>query len=178
MQLDLTKKQLKTLLEVVYLGNWMINAQRDGSKKDPIMQEHDDMAKFIYSKAGEAGLKQHVQYDKEMKKWFPTQYLELDSEVTKFHLEYNNNTFWEALIDRLGSRDLSKLYKLIELQDMSIFERMNEQAKCNEKYEIEFEKNGIDRLVIDETVEIRQKIQRNDPCPCGSNKKFKKCCGR
>jgi len=21
------------------------------------------------------------------------------------------------------------------------------------------------------------KISRNDPCPCGSNKKYKKCCG-
>lgn len=24
---------------------------------------------------------------------------------------------------------------------------------------------------------IAEKIGRNDPCPCGSNKKFKKCCG-
>ena len=23
-----------------------------------------------------------------------------------------------------------------------------------------------------------QKVGRNEPCPCGSNKKFKKCCGR
>lgn len=22
------------------------------------------------------------------------------------------------------------------------------------------------------------KVNRNDPCPCGSSKKFKKCCGR
>ena len=26
--------------------------------------------------------------------------------------------------------------------------------------------------------ERRQKVGRNDPCPCGSGKKFKKCCGR
>jgi hypothetical protein len=25
---------------------------------------------------------------------------------------------------------------------------------------------------------IRQKVGRNEPCPCGSGKKFKKCCGR
>lgn len=24
----------------------------------------------------------------------------------------------------------------------------------------------------------RRKIGRNDPCPCGSEKKYKKCCGR
>ena len=23
-----------------------------------------------------------------------------------------------------------------------------------------------------------QKVQRNDPCPCGSGKKYKKCCGK
>jgi uncharacterized protein YecA (UPF0149 family) len=23
-----------------------------------------------------------------------------------------------------------------------------------------------------------QKVGRNDPCPCGSGKKFKKCCGK
>jgi uncharacterized protein YecA (UPF0149 family) len=24
---------------------------------------------------------------------------------------------------------------------------------------------------------VSQKIGRNDPCPCGSGKKYKKCCG-
>ena len=33
---------------------------------------------------------------------------------------------------------------------------------------------------IDCTLEIKEtrRIGRNDPCPCGSNVKFKKCCGR
>ena len=29
-----------------------------------------------------------------------------------------------------------------------------------------------------ESTTIRKKIGRNDPCPCGSGKKYKKCCGR
>ncbi|MGC8719735.1 MAG: SEC-C metal-binding domain-containing protein [Thermodesulforhabdaceae bacterium] len=28
------------------------------------------------------------------------------------------------------------------------------------------------------TVKNKQKVGRNDPCPCGSGKKYKKCCGR
>ena len=28
------------------------------------------------------------------------------------------------------------------------------------------------------TVRKEKKIGRNDPCPCGSGKKYKKCCGR
>ncbi|MDG2285973.1 MAG: SEC-C metal-binding domain-containing protein [Alphaproteobacteria bacterium] len=26
------------------------------------------------------------------------------------------------------------------------------------------------------TIQNKQKVGRNDPCPCGSGKKFKKCC--
>ena len=28
------------------------------------------------------------------------------------------------------------------------------------------------------TVHVEKKPGRNDPCPCGSGKKYKKCCGR
>jgi uncharacterized protein YecA (UPF0149 family) len=28
------------------------------------------------------------------------------------------------------------------------------------------------------TVVKGEKVGRNDPCPCGSGKKYKKCCGR
>ncbi|MCL0091229.1 SEC-C metal-binding domain-containing protein [Dehalococcoidia bacterium] len=28
-----------------------------------------------------------------------------------------------------------------------------------------------------EVAEAKPKVGRNDPCPCGSGKKFKKCCG-
>ena len=31
---------------------------------------------------------------------------------------------------------------------------------------------------IKATIDTKVKIGRNDPCPCGSGKKYKKCCGR
>ncbi len=27
-------------------------------------------------------------------------------------------------------------------------------------------------------IKTRKKVGRNDPCPCGSGKKYKKCCGK
>jgi len=33
------------------------------------------------------------------------------------------------------------------------------------------------RMIKPETVHKEQTVGRNDPCPCGSGKKFKKCCG-
>ncbi len=29
-----------------------------------------------------------------------------------------------------------------------------------------------------EPIRVEQKPERNDPCPCGSGKKYKKCCGK
>ena len=38
---------------------------------------------------------------------------------------------------------------------------------------------GIDRQHKQQTVRRdKPKVGRNDPCPCGSGKKYKKCCGR
>jgi SEC-C motif-containing protein len=33
-------------------------------------------------------------------------------------------------------------------------------------------------LVTKTFVRDQPKVGRNDPCPCGSNKKYKKCCGK
>ncbi len=39
------------------------------------------------------------------------------------------------------------------------------------------EMEHIEDTVMQGSFEARQKIGRNDPCPCGSGKKYKKCCG-
>lgn len=43
-------------------------------------------------------------------------------------------------------------------------------AETKHKLYLEQKKSG--------TVVVGKKIGRNDPCPCGSGKKYKKCCGR
>ena len=30
----------------------------------------------------------------------------------------------------------------------------------------------------EQTIAVTQKVGRNEPCPCGSGKKFKNCCGK
>ena len=36
---------------------------------------------------------------------------------------------------------------------------------------------GGEKSVVNKTVVNKNKVGRNDPCPCGSGKKYKKCCG-
>jgi len=44
------------------------------------------------------------------------------------------------------------------------------------KYEIEFNKSLEEMKKSFEQFQREKKVGRNDPCPCGSGKKYKKCC--
>ena len=83
--------------------------------------------------------------------------LELLQELTDHNLDLMNNT----------RQWLLKGYTLAELVPMeqSWFEAMPELAGANKKAEVF-------------SLATRRKIGQNDPCPCGSGLKFKKCCGR
>ncbi len=67
--------------------------------------------------------------------------------------------------------------------------RMNEVAKIFEqngwKYSIEIDKDKPEDITDLEILlnwpkpkEVEKKVGRNEPCPCGSGKKYKKCCGQ
>ncbi|MBQ8917973.1 MAG: SEC-C domain-containing protein, partial [Oscillospiraceae bacterium] len=40
------------------------------------------------------------------------------------------------------------------------------------------ENTGGDGSLTKKPMRAGTKVGRNDPCPCGSGKKYKKCCGR
>lgn len=44
--------------------------------------------------------------------------------------------------------------------------------------DIDAEKEMIDNAEKVEPIHAEKAPGRNDPCPCGSGKKYKKCCGR
>lgn len=71
--------------------------------------------------------------------------------------------------------DKEKLYK--NMVDARA-EWLYELPQWNDIYDEETRK----RLFLEQrksgTIRKEKKIGRNDPCPCGSGKKYKKCCGR
>jgi SWIM/SEC-C metal-binding protein len=67
--------------------------------------------------------------------------------------------------------------------------RMTEVAKIfeknNWKYTIELQRDQPEDITDLEIllnwpkpIEVQNKVGRNEPCPCGSGKKYKKCCGK
>ncbi|MFC1491351.1 preprotein translocase subunit SecA [Nitrospinota bacterium] len=98
--------------------------------------------------------------------------------------EYKKEAFemFEELNDRIDSETLLYLYKLdagdegIRIED---HEREQEMYMTHDDVEA-FGDNGAEAAVRTATPVRRKspKVGRNQPCPCGSGKKYKHCCGR
>ena len=86
----------------------------------------------------------------------PIEEMEEDTEV---NLIYDQEKLYKNMVDAKADW----LYQLPQWDEIFTKERQKELY-------LEQKKSG--------TIVKGAKIGRNDPCPCGSGKKYKKCCGR
>lgn len=147
--IGLTREQFFALLKAVYLGNWMANANRDGSPEDPHKKEYEEIEDYIFSYAKYFGFAEYVD-DEEAKegKFFPTRKFEEETDADKLHEEYDEETFWDELSDSLGERDFYSKYSDKEREKMSREEHFIKMQECIIKWENELIDNGIERLGI------------------------------
>ena len=87
--------------------------------------------------------------------------MDLDSmdENSEFELDIQ----WETLLFNMFKADADYLYGLEEWSGILSEERY---------------KQIYDDFRRSRTVRVEKKPGRNDPCPCGSGKKYKNCCGK
>ena len=85
--------------------------------------------------------------------------IETMDENTKVTLAFDKELLYKNMVDAKADW----LYELPQWNDIFTEEKRKELYK-------EQKKSG--------TVVKPHKIGRNDPCPCGSGKKYKHCCGR
>jgi Preprotein translocase subunit SecA (ATPase, RNA helicase) len=98
--------------------------------------------------------------------------------------EYKKEAFYlfVDLMKRIKETTLSYLFR-IEIKETresseEIIEELEKEEIDSKKLQYKREdlfKEGEE--VASQPVRV-QKIGRNDPCPCGSGKKYKKCCGK
>ena len=80
-------------------------------------------------------------------------------EDTKVSLAFDKEKLYKNMVDA----------KADWLYELPQWEKIFDEDKRHKLY-LEQKKSG--------TIIKEQKIYPNDPCPCGSGKKYKKCCGR
>ncbi len=129
MQIELTNRELRRLLDLVYIGNWVLNSTRG----DDRFQEYDNLESKIFSyvpalsepwngtivpsKAyAEGGIHEAIAY-------------------------YEDNVFYEILAEELSRRDMD-YPEITEENYDEIVGRMSQ-------YMSEFQASGVDHLVLE-----------------------------
>lgn len=146
-----TKEQFEDLLKMVYLGNWMANAHRNGSVEDPQIEKYEKIEDYIFSLAPKFGLEKYIDREEEdNNKIYPSGLFEMETDVDELHEEYDNNTFWDEAAERFGERDFHEKYTEKEIEAMSQKERFLKTYEFIDAYSDELSKNGIKRLRLKE----------------------------
>jgi hypothetical protein len=202
------KLDIHAYLEVIYNGNPInkgIAVNEDGFSNirvfdhSRVKQEHQmrksvpfyPFTKEQLLKAGEPGFvdrnSSYVQLVNFITKNYKINRVEADSIVEECvyatRIDDNPNHIMQYLADRF---EFDSLEDIKALMDKVVY-FMNNTRKWSLKGHTSTELGNQERksmLPLPQTMssqshnESDEKIGRNEPCPCGSNKKYKKCCGR
>ncbi len=92
--------------------------------------------------------------------------------------EYKREGFdmFMAMFQRFKEESLSLLLRIRPMREEEI-EKLEESKRRKQEKQLNYRRGEGD----DKPTTVRRegkKVGRNDPCPCGSGKKYKKCCGR
>jgi preprotein translocase subunit SecA len=97
-------------------------------------------------------------------------------------IEYKKESFsmFEALRARIEEETIRYLYLFepISAEELEAREREREEARRRHAREQNLVYNAGELSPTVPTRREAAKVGRNDPCPCGSGKKFKKCHGK
>ena len=134
MELQLTEKQFRRLLDLVYIGNWVLNSTRG----DDRIQDYDKVESHIFSHCLDHGMAALVElYDGEI---IPSRAF-AEGGIHEAIMAYEDVTFFEILAEELALRDLDAERATAENYD-EVMDRM-------EQYMGEFEAHGTDHISVD-----------------------------
>ena len=135
MQIDLTTKEFRHLLDMVYIGNWILNSLRG----DDRFQPYDDLESKLFSLC-----RQH-KMDVLTEDWngipVPSKAY-VEGGIHEAIAFYEDNVFYEILAEELSRRDMD----YPEINE----ENYEEIVRRMDRYMNEFQLSGVDRLILDE----------------------------
>jgi len=96
-------------------------------------------------------------------------------------MEYKKESFdmFEALRSRIEEETIRFLFLFepISQKEPDVQEKEREEMRRKAQKDQELVFSSSDSGPVTPKKRTSQKVGRNDPCPCGSGKKYKKCCG-
>ena len=134
MGLHLTERQYRRLLDLVYIGNWVLNSTRG----DDRIRDYDQVESLIFSHCLDHGMAQLIElYNGEI---IPSRAF-AEGGIHEAIMEYENNVVFDILAEDLARRDMD---------DAPIDEsNYDELASRIDAYIAEFEEHGTDNILVD-----------------------------
>ena len=149
MKINFTKREYRLLLDIVYLGQWMLEAHKLGEENED--DEYEMLVQKIYSFGKEMGCDDLIIPEKKLNKFYPSRIYEEESGIHDIIDQYNDDTFWDELVNRLAERD-TRAEAEASNQDISSVEDFWKLSIPHEnRYADEFSENGLKNLTISET---------------------------
>ena len=134
MNLELNSKQFRRLLDLVYIGNWVLNSTRG----DQRFRDYDEVESLVFAKAileGMPSLAAFYQGEVVPSRAF------IEGGIHEAIADYEGAVFFDILAEDLARRDMN---------DVPIDESNYEElANRIETYISEFEAHGTDNITID-----------------------------
>lgn len=146
MTIDFTDEEFAALLEMAYLGEWMTNAHL--SSEDDRNVEYEAVLSKLLGQAREIGLDELVVVEDD--RFVPSTAFEESEAVRSVIEDYDDDTFWQEIVDRLATRDVLQRFGERRLEGMTPDERLAILDEAAERYAKEMEEYGLDRLIVAE----------------------------
>ena len=134
MQIDLSKKEFRRLLDMVYIGNWILNSTRG----DDRFADYDDLESKLFALCRGNGMDALVERYEGTD--VPSRAFS-DGGIHEAIMAYEDNTFFEILAQELALRDMDDPPITEENYD-EVMSRMDE-------YLGEFERHGTDNITVE-----------------------------
>ena len=134
MKLELTTKQFRRLLDMAYIGNWILNSTRGEDR----FRDYDEVESLLFAKARAEGMPSLAEdWQGEV---IPSRAF-AEGGIHEAIIEYENNVFFDILAEDLARRDMD---------DVPIDEsNYAELASRIDAYISEFEEHGTDNILVD-----------------------------
>ena len=134
MRIELSELEFRRLLDMAYIGNWILNAARGADR----FTDYDDVESLLFSYCYQFEMPMLVDYDNG--KAVPSAAFESGG-IHEAIADYEDSVFFEILAEELARRDMEDA--LINPEDF------NELTDRIDEYIEEFQENGIDNISLD-----------------------------
>lgn len=133
MDIQLTTKEFRHLIDLVYIGNWILNSTRG----DDRFEDYDLLQEKIFALSSKNGLPELSQ--SYMGHVFPSRAYE-EGGIHDAIADYEDAVFFDILAEELARRDMTDEH--LNLDDI------NELTTRMDNYMSEFETNGIENISL------------------------------